>query len=64
MANILIRFRDGTEKEFKHKGRPGGSYTKSVSYEGGMVIVRDEYDRRTAYPMDTVAEVIETPTRW
>lgn len=57
MASITIIMRDGTKKEFKHADRPGGSYTKSVRYEGNMVIITDEYYRETAIPMDLIAEV-------
>lgn len=57
MANITIKMRDGTKKEFRHEGRPGGSYSKSVRYEGNFVIVTDEWQRETAFPMDLVSEV-------
>ena len=63
MSNITITMRDGTVRDFPHKGRSGGSYTKSVRYEGGMVIVCDEWDHETAIPMDLVAEVVTTPNR-
>ena len=61
MSDIKIKFRDGTEREFKHEGRPGGSYTKSLSYEGAFVVVTDEYYKRTAFPAELIAEVIERP---
>lgn len=64
MASIVVRFKDGTVREFPHEGRAGGSYTKTVKYEGGAVIVEDEWYKRTAFPLSDVAEVIETPTRW
>ena len=57
MANVTVHFRDGTKQEFKHSGRPGGSDTKSVKYEGNFVIVTDEYYNSTAIPMDLVKEV-------
>lgn len=58
MASIKIKFRDGTEREFRHTGRAGGSYTKSVRYEGSFVVVRDEWDNENAFPQEIVAEVI------
>lgn len=64
MANITIKLRDGTVREFKHVGRPGGSYTKTISYEPGFVVVTDEYHTRTAIPTELVAEVVERPVRW
>lgn len=45
------------------KGEPGGSYTKSVRYEGQFVIVRDEWHKETAFPVSDVKEVESTPER-
>jgi hypothetical protein len=55
--NIVILMRDGTKREFKHEGRAGGSYTKSVRYEGGFCIVTDEWYGETAIPQELIAEV-------
>ena len=57
MKNITIVMRDGTKKEHKHTGRAGGSYSKSVRYELGFVVVTDEYGNETAYPTEDIAEV-------
>jgi hypothetical protein len=62
--NIVITMKDGTRKEFMHKGRSGGSYTKEVRYEGAFVIVTDEWGSETAIPAADVAEVKTEPTRW
>lgn len=64
MSSITIKFKDGTVLQFKHEGRPGGSYTKSVKYEGAFVVVTDEYYRTTAFPASDVAEVISDPERY
>ena len=39
MADIIVKMKDGTVREFRHEGRPGGSYTKSVRLEAGFVVV-------------------------
>jgi hypothetical protein len=57
MASITITFKDGTKREFPHVGRAGGGYTKKVRYEGGFVIVTDEYYNETAFPQSDVREV-------
>ena len=57
MASITIKFKDGTKREFPHVGRAGGSYTKSVRYEGAFVIVTDEYYNETAFPVQDITEV-------
>ncbi len=64
MASITVKMKDGTIREFPHKGRAGGSYTKSVKYEGAFVVIEDEYYMRTAIPAADVAEVVEIPVRW
>jgi len=63
MASIKIKFRDGSVRDFPHKGRTGGSYTKKVLYEGRFVIVEDEWGNRTSFPESLVQEVIERPDR-
>jgi hypothetical protein len=64
MANIKIKFKDGTIKEFKHEGRSGGSYTKRLTYEGAFAIVEDEWGKRTAFPSQDIESVEETPNRY
>jgi hypothetical protein len=64
MADITVKMKDGTVRNFEHRGRAGGSYTKTVKYEGAFVIIEDEYYQRTAIPAADVAEVIESPHRW
>ena len=34
MANIRVKMKNGEVKEFLHKPRAGGSYTKTLRYEG------------------------------
>jgi hypothetical protein len=63
MSSITVKMKDGTVREFPHKGRAGGSYTKTLKYEPGFVVIEDEYYMRTAIPADDIAEVIERPER-
>lgn len=56
-ALIQIKFRDGTDAVFKHEGRAGGSYTKTIRYEGNFVIVKDEWGKEFVYPSDTIKEI-------
>jgi hypothetical protein len=64
MSSITVKFKDGTKREFPHEGRAGGSYTKTVSYEGGAVIITDEWHNRVAFPLESVSEVVEEATRF
>jgi hypothetical protein len=64
MANIVIKMKNGETKNFPHEGRPGGSYTKTVRYEGMFVIVKDEWGKETAIPASEIEQVEVTPTHW
>jgi hypothetical protein len=64
MSNVLVKMKDGTERRFDHKGRPGGSYTVHVKYEGAFVIIEDEWHKKTAIPAADIAEVIEESERY
>lgn len=62
MADITVKMKDGTVRQFPHEGRSGGN-TKRLKLEAGFVIIEDEYDTRTIIPSADVAEVIERPHR-
>ena len=57
MANVTITMKDGTVKEFRERGRSGGSWHVSVRYEGTFVIVTDEWEKETAFPAQDIAKV-------
>jgi hypothetical protein len=57
MPNVLVKFRDGTEKVHKEDFRTGGSYTQTVTYESGVVIIVDVWGGQTIYPLDLVESV-------
>ena len=63
--DITVIMKDGTKKEFPHEGRAGGSFSKSVRYEGGFAIIKDEWYNETAIPADDIAEVkVREHSRW
>lgn len=64
MASITVRMKDGTIRDFPHEGRPGGSYTKRLTYEGAFAVIQDEWQTRTAIPAADIAEIIERPNRY
>lgn len=64
MANIKIRMKDGSIKEFREQGRSGGSYYNRIRYEGVFAIVTDEYGNETVIPANDIAEVnVDAPPR-
>jgi hypothetical protein len=63
MASIKIFMKNGDIKDFPHVGRSGGSYTKSVRYEGGFVIVTDEWSSETAFPAQDIERVEKIESR-
>lgn len=61
MPDITIKFRDGRERVFKEGRRSGGSYSQKVRCKDGFVTVVDVWGGETAFPSDTVAEVLTAP---
>jgi hypothetical protein len=64
MPSITVKMKDGTKKEFPHKGRSGGSYTKRLFYQGVFAVIEDEYGEKISIPAADIQEIIETPERW
>lgn len=64
MPDIKIYFKNGDVGEFKHQGRPGGSYTKVLTLDQGFVVITDEWSTRTIFPAADIERIVETPTRW
>lgn len=60
-ARIKITFKDGSTKEFKHKGRPGGSYTIKLSLQSGFAIVEDEWGHQVIFPENAIAQIEQDP---
>ncbi len=63
-TSIKIFMKDGKVKNFPHVGRHGGSYTKSIKYQGSFAIVVDEDYNETAIPVDLISEIKVTHDRW
>lgn len=57
MISIKVHMKDGTVRDFPHTGRAGGSYSKSIRYETGFVVITDEWGNETAIPTADVEEV-------
>lgn len=63
MANITVKMKDGSVREFPHEGRPGGSFTKTIRYEGAFAIITNEYYGEIAIPSNDIAEIKVFPHR-
>lgn len=61
--NITITMKTGEIRQFSHEPRAGGSYTKSIRYEGAFAIVSDEWGKETAIPAADIREVTTDPGR-
>ena len=64
MASFKIHMNDGKIIRHDHEGRPGGSYTKEITYVPGFVIIKDEYDKKICYPSRDINRIEEFPVRW
>lgn len=63
MSDVSIKMKDGTVREFRERGRPGGSYSQKIRYEASFVVIVDEYENETAIPVSDIAEVKVHSTR-
>lgn len=63
MVDIVLYMRDGSKIEHLHEGRPGGSYSKSIEYKPGFVVVKDEYGKKISYPSSDIKTIEERPIR-
>jgi len=63
MADIEIHMKNGPVESFPDRGRAGGSYSNTVRYDGGFVIVKDCWGKETAFPAVDVKKVVVDPGR-
>lgn len=63
MATYRLQMRDGTVREFKDRGRPGGSYAQSLRYEVGFVVITDCYGGETSIPSEDIREINKDATQ-
>jgi len=61
MASIKIKMKDRTIRDFPHEGRAGGSWTKTIKYEGVFAIIIDEWGMQIALPVSDIKEVQVVP---
>ncbi len=63
MGYIVVTLKSGKVVDFPDTGRPGGSYGNSVRYEGEFAIIKDAWDKETAFPAADVDHIENTPRR-
>jgi len=63
MAEVFVKMKDGSKRDFLYQGRCGGSYTNSVKYEGAFAIIEDEWGTKTIIPAADIAEIKITSRR-
>ena len=56
--DIIITMRDGAAVHFTPEGRASAR----VEFVPGVVMVIDEFDRQTAFPLDTVSVIEVKPS--
>lgn len=55
--DIRVIFKNKPEKLFAHRPRAGGSWNLSYRLENGWIVIIDEWQKETIYPMDDIEEV-------
>jgi hypothetical protein len=64
MPSITVKMKDGRVRQFPHEGRAGGSWTKTLRYEPGFVVITDEWGNETALPATDIEEIKTHPQRY
>ena len=57
MKTIIVTLKSGKQDTFIERGRAGGSYGIKRKYEGGFLIITDEWENETAYPAENIVRV-------
>lgn len=63
MSNVIVYFKDGTNKLFEEHEVSGGSYSNMVTYDNGFVIIEDPYGNKTSYFGDHINHVYQETSR-
>ena len=63
MRSIRITMKDKTVREFRERGRCGGSYTITMRSEPDFLVITDEWGSQTWIPSADIAEVKADPGR-
>ncbi len=57
MPNVTVTLKTGEIILFEDRGRPGGSYSNSVKYEGAFAVVEDVWGKTTAFPAQDIQKI-------
>jgi hypothetical protein len=57
MPTIRIKMKAGDTRIFEDRGAPGGSYSQSIKYEPGFVVIESAYGDQKAIPSDLIEEI-------
>jgi hypothetical protein len=57
MSDITIIYINGDQEYLKDNGALGGSYSQSVRYEEGFVVITDAYGGERAIPNSRINEI-------
>ncbi len=56
-SNVIVRFRDGTSRQFTNTEEQERRDLKRISYVQGFVVIFDGTDREFSYPTEIVQEI-------
>jgi len=62
--NIEIIMKDLSIRKFPHEPRAGGSYTKTIEYVEGFVVITDEFYKTISIPTSDIKEIKTWPDRY
>lgn len=66
MPSVTVTRRDGTVERFEERGRAGGSYGMSLTFNHGFAVITDEWGKVTAIPESDIRTVEQAapPRSW
>ena len=66
MPSVTLIRKDGSRERFEERGRAGGSWSMTLTFEGEFAVITDEYGRRTAIPACDIKSIEQDapPRSW
>lgn len=66
MPSVTVIRKDGTQERYEERGRAGGSWTMTLTFQGEFAIITDEWGNVTAIPTNEIRTISQDapPRSW
>ena len=58
MSYITVEMKDGTQRAFVDRKRPGGNWNTRLETDGPFAVVVDEWGKKTYIPSADIREIV------